>query len=539
VIDRYPVDGFFFNWFGFSEVDYEGRYRGVCHAESTRRAFRAETGLDTLPDGPDSEHYAVWRQFADGVVARLTGRIRDHIRDRRPDAGLILGRSADIRFHEANNAVGREYWHQATSEAVSALRTAAPTVPVLVNSVAFLDMPYRMAGEQPEAFVQYLTQTIARGGNPSIYVMGPPGAVPYPGVAAAAEVMRVHRDHSLLYDGLAPCAVTGLVRPARGEANRARYEETVAEFRGLFAALQERHVPFDVVPAEAIAAMAGAGLDRYRLLVVPDAGPLDADTARSLDEWVAAGGRLLATGATAIDAAGEVQLGCLPGERATAELAGPDVLRSTFVAAGPRHDDPAVPIGERAPVVPLHGRRHEMTWRRDAQPHLAVLGRAPFGPPELAYGNAPTGEPGYAVRRTGAGVAAQIPWSVGRAYRELGVTALRDLAVGVAVDLLDGAERLSADLPEQVEITVGRSGSATVVHLLNQTGVSRAGMLAPVTVHGGVLRIRNVDRPLLVRALVAGMECRVRTEVDGTATIAVPPLGQFEVLEVSEVPADS
>jgi hypothetical protein len=109
----------------------------------------------------------------------------------------------------------------------------------------------------------------------------------------------------------------------------------------------------------------------------------------------------------------------------------------------------------------------------------------------------------------------------------------------VAVDLLDGAERLSADLPEQVEITVGRSGSATVVHLLNQTGVSRAGMLAPVTVHGGVLRIRNVDRPLLVRALVAGMECRVRTEVDGTATIAVPPLGQFEVLEVSEVPADS
>ncbi|OLT03851.1 hypothetical protein BJF90_04225 [Pseudonocardia sp. CNS-004] len=187
VIDRYPVDGFFFNWFGFSEVDYEGRYRGVCHAESTRRAFRAETGLDTLPDGPDSAHYAVWRQFADGVVERLTGRIRDRIRGRRPDAGLILGRSADIRFHEAGNAVGREFWHQATSEAVSALRAAAPTVPVLVNSVAFLDMPYRMAGEQPEAFAQYLEQTVARGGNPSISVMGPPGAVPYPGVAAAAR----------------------------------------------------------------------------------------------------------------------------------------------------------------------------------------------------------------------------------------------------------------------------------------------------------------------------------------------------------------
>src|SRR5690606_14548077 len=213
VLDRYEVDGFFFNWFGFNEVDYAGRVHGVCHCAACQEGFSARTGLDRLPDRAGDEHYRAWRGYATATIDTLTARVRAHVAARRPDAALILGTAADVLFHEANNAIGRTLWPYATGEAVSALRSARPGKPVLVNAVAFWAMPYRFAAEQPEMLGQYLTQAIARGANPSTYVMGPTGRVAYDGLPAAAAVTRFHRDHRDVYTGLAPAARVGLVRP--------------------------------------------------------------------------------------------------------------------------------------------------------------------------------------------------------------------------------------------------------------------------------------------------------------------------------------
>jgi hypothetical protein len=81
------------------------------------------------------------------------------INEKLPGAGLILGRSADIMFHEANNAVVRELWQHSKSEIVSSWKSLWPNVPVLVNdATTFLDMPYRMASEEPAHVTQYLFQ---------------------------------------------------------------------------------------------------------------------------------------------------------------------------------------------------------------------------------------------------------------------------------------------------------------------------------------------------------------------------------------------
>ena len=63
----------------------------------------------------------------------------------------------------------------------------------MVNSVSFVDMPYRMAGEQPEHFAQYLLQAIARGGNPSTYIMGAPGRIPYANLPYSTHITKFHR----------------------------------------------------------------------------------------------------------------------------------------------------------------------------------------------------------------------------------------------------------------------------------------------------------------------------------------------------------
>ena len=107
VMDRYPVDGFFFNWFGFNEIDYSKVYNGVCHCLSCQRAFHAYSGGADLPAGPASSTYGVWRTFSAATIANLTDRLRARIAARRPNA-FLLGRTADVIFHEANNALGRQ-----------------------------------------------------------------------------------------------------------------------------------------------------------------------------------------------------------------------------------------------------------------------------------------------------------------------------------------------------------------------------------------------------------------------------------------------
>jgi hypothetical protein len=534
VIDQYPVDGFFFNWFGFNEVDYSRTYHGPCHCSACTRAFERHTGGMRLPTGPESTSYGPWRAFAADTIDSLTARIRDHIARRRPDAGLILGQSADIVFHEANNALGRELWPHATSEAVSAARSRRPDVPVLVNSVAFIDMPYRMAGEQAEHFGQYLAQAISRGANPSTYIMGVPGQIPYECLRVAGEVTRFHARHAEVYAAMSPAARTGLVRPDRLILADHRYDDATAEFRGLYSALQERHVPFDVVAQEHVEEMARTGgLGRYSLLILPDLGALTRELAAVLDEFTGNGGALLTTGSSAITD-DSVQLASLPAVRRTAMRSGAELLYGTYVAA---HPEPETPDVFPSPVLPIHGAYHYLQWDDDARRALTVLAQAPYGPPEKCHGHLPVDHPGYAVGSFGRGRVAIVPWTVGRTYRDLGLTAVRDLVVNVVRQLLDGRESTSADLPEQVEITVHRSGERQVVHLVNLSGLRRVNFGPPLPVRGGILRLRGADPKARVQALVSGRECPTRV-VDGELVVDVPEFGLFEVIDVAPTSHD-
>jgi putative glycosyl hydrolase-like family 6 (GHL6) protein/glycosyl hydrolase family 42 (putative beta-galactosidase) len=529
VIARYPVDGFFFNWFGFNEVDYSKVYNGVCQCLSCQRGFELHSGLKELPTGPTSPGYAAWQIFAADTIVKLTARLRAHIADRRPQA-CLLGRTGDIIFHEANNALGRELWHHATSEAVSVARAYRPEVPVLVNSVTFMDMPYRMAGEQPEQFAQYLVQAISRGANPSTYIMGTPGQIPYPCLPIAGEITRFHRRWRQVYDGMRPSARTALVRPDRLAQSAADNQRSTAEFRGIYSALQELHIPFDVIPHEHIVAMRdNASLKRYALIVLPDLGDVSEDAARTLDTFVSEGGRLVATGSSGLGHGGPVQLACLAAERQLAVTSKPDLLWSTYIA-------PLQDSGEAntypGPIAPVYGAYHFCDWKPAAEHRRAMLARAPFGPPEKAYGNVQVGHPGYVIWSHGRGRTVMIPWTIGRAYRDLGLTVVRDLINEVVAQLLDGEVQVSADLPEQVELTLHQTGDRTVIHLVNMSGARRTNFGPPIAARNGVLRLR-AKPSATAHALVSDTNCDVKTDGD-ELTIDLPDIGLFEVIVIGD-----
>ncbi|MFC7620144.1 alpha-amylase family protein [Microlunatus sp. GCM10028923] len=514
ILDRYPVDGFFFNWFGFSEVDYHGVRHGVCHCDACGRRFAADEGGAKLPEGPDSPDFGRWRAFCRRVLDDLTGRIRDHLAARRPDAPLILGSRSDIVFHEANNKIGRELWPSATAEAVSAAKTVRPDKPVLVNSTVFVDMPYRMAAEDPHHVGQFFAQAIARGANPSTYQMGPVGVIDYPGLAAAGRLTRFHRDHRAVYEGLRPAATVALVRPDP----LTQPESARDEFRGWYAALQEGHVPFDVLPIERLTEADSLGvLDRFRVLVLPDLGVLPDGVITVLDAFA---GAVVITGSGGI-AEDQDQLRRMSGLRVRGRHTGFTETRSSYASDGER----LVPIfGDLLDLEPPDGAA--VGWR--------VLPQASFAPPEKAYGHRPSRFAAVVANPAGDGV--RIAWTIGRTYREFGTGNVRDLMIEIVRGVAGPQPVADSELPEQVEVIIGGNGSRTVVHLINLGGARRRGFGAPLPVTGGRLRL-SAPAGATATSLITGRTLATASEPD-TLMVELADLELFEVIVIDPESSD-
>lgn len=519
VAGRYPVDGFFFNWFGFNEVDYSGNYRGVSQNVSSQQKFATWSGARRLPKGPGSPEYLAWTRFAAETIQELTSRFRDHISAQLPGAAFIRGPGADVVFHEANNAIGRPNWPFATSEAVSAVKASLSRQPVFVNSVAFVDMPYRLAAEEPKRYEQYIAQTLARGGNPSVYIMGEPGDIDYPNVAAVSPLFRFHRDNTASYADAVSAAEVALVRPSALHLGKLAYASAEKEFRGLYRALQQRHLPFDVIPYDG--SDLGAGLSAYRVVILPDCGDVDDESVKTLDAAVEAGATVLLTGSSAVRS---TPLRYSP-VAAYAEPAFDQETYATYAVRASGHGD-----HPRHPVVPVYGTFYPISLGEGAHAPLALVPPAPYGPPEKAHGNVVSDDPASGVRRAPSGGAVIVlPWTVGRAFHDLGLTVSRDLiADTVEAELGD---RIEFELPAHVEVTVQAVQDDTVVHLVNLSGVQGNGFVDPLPVRGSVIRVPFAARGVDLRT----GEMLPTDPVGAGVRIQLPEIGALAVIRLSPI----
>lgn len=525
ILTRYDVSGFFFNWFKFPDVDYARVYHGVCHCTGCKEGFsRFSAGLEH-PDGPSHPNHAEYLRFCNQLIKDLNLKIAAHIHNIRQDVGLILKRGAPIFYYEANSSFGADFWPHATSEGVSAHRTGWPDVAVMVNCVTFVDMPYRMAGVEPEHFAQYQLQAMARGGNLSTYIMGSPGRIQYPAVELGGQINRFYRHHYHLYQDLVSSATIALLRPDPIGLGARVLNDAVEEFRGIYTALRENGLAFDVLDATALPGKSFKALSRYKVIVLPNVGRVGADLASMLDDFVRHGGHVVLTGTSAVTDNGEIEMQTAPAlMRNGAPIVGAD-LWSSYIAQDVHATVSSFAYSDA--FIPVFGAFSRYVWKPKARKSGVFVPQAPFGPPEKCYGHEATSFPGMVQLET-RGSVIHIPWSVGQTYYEFGTSEVRDYLVAAIEPLAEPI--IKASIPGSSEFILGESGGALVAHIVNQTGERRRSFGSHVPLQGGQMFVSK--RVASAEALVAGVPLDIHPDASGTDRISLPDIGLFEVVVV-------
>lgn len=485
-LQRYDVDGLFFNMFGNPSADYSGRPMGPCHCEACRSRFQARHGRP-LPESVADPEY---RAFLADSAREVAATIGELIHRLRPGAAFLtyLDEHTDVVMHESNTSVTRPLplWPYSASDNVNRSRSSRPDKMVINLCMGFVDYPWRFVTVPPAEVRLRLHQSLAHGGPPALAMVGTMDQEDRSALLAARPVFQWHAGHEDLYVGQRSAARV-LLLPGERDA-----------YRGFFRLLSEEHIPFAVSDE--------VGDRPYDLVIAPSGAPA------GLEQSVRDGGRLLVAGA--VEPAFPVR---------------PVVARRPHTQGSWRvHDHALLPSLARTNLLFLDGEYVELLPLE--KPVLTLIPPAMFGPPEKVWADKVETEiPGLAFADLGRGRVAWIPWDVGGLYYRHSSRGHGGLMADVIDRLLPDGRQLRTSAHPLVEITVMRQAERdrTLVHLVNASGHAGTAYFEPIEMREVAL---DLDGDFArARAMVLGETLPV-TRAGGRVRFVLPRLGAYEVV---------
>lgn len=491
-LERYEVDGLFFNMFGNPTADYSGNPMGPCHCDACQVRYRARYGR-AVPAAADADYRAFMSDSSREVAAAIAALIHR----KRPRAAFLtyIKDHTDGIMSESNTAVGRALplWPYSASDNVNrALGSEPGKIPINL-SMSFVDFPWRYAHVPPAETQLRLYQNMAHGGPPAFAMVGPMDQQDRQGLLAARPVFQWHAQHEDLYVGQSNAARVLLL--ASGDT---------ASYRGFFRLLSEQHIPF--VVSENLRWVAD-GARRFDLVIVPGNPP------REIEQYVGDGGRVLVAGtippALPVGAVGR---------------------RAASQGYWRVHDHALLPSLKDTNLLFLNGEYVELM--PVDSPALTLIPTAMFGPPEKVWGDkVETRVPGIVFRDYRNGRFAYIPWDVGGLYYRNSSQAHAGFMADAIDRLLAGGRQLRTNAHPLVEMTLMDQPARrrTLVHLVNGTGHSGTAYFPPV-------ELRDIRIELardFHRATVAstGRSLTV-TRGDSYRAFTVPTLKSYEAVVI-------
>jgi hypothetical protein len=273
-LERYEVDGLFFNMFGNPSHDYSGNPMGPCGCDACRTRFES-IHRRPLPLEPDAQYRDFMAESAREVAAMLA----ELIHNKRPRAAFLtyLQEHTDGVMSESNTAVERPLplWPYSAGDNVNRALTSAPGKMAFNLCMSFIDYPWRFATVPPAEIQLRLYQALAHGAGPAFNMHGTPDQEDRSAYLAAQHVFRWHAEHQGFYVGQRNAARVLLLGGAQ------------ASYRGFFRLLSERHIPFAV--SDNLKLLDNAS-PKFDLVIAPDNVP------EELEAYLRGGGRVLAAG---------------------------------------------------------------------------------------------------------------------------------------------------------------------------------------------------------------------------------------------------
>lgn len=291
VIRKYPVDGVFFNMFGYQTYDYSGRYVGICQCESCQKRFFEFSGMQ-LPVKEDENDpvYIKYQEFKRFTTESLLEKIYRRVKELNKDVAVYTysSRWVDLVRNESNSAVDRAlpFWVMASENNVSGIRGTYEerfSSNCVINAV---DIFWRFMGVSPWLNELRLLGEMACGGNLDWCIIGDFEGYPdRKNFAGVKRVFSFHEKYETIFHRLKSVASVLLVVPNRAASAQ-------KEYMGIFKMLKEKHILFDTVyAAEEYVLREKAG--DYTVIILPGIQQLEKETCDALENC---GALLIGTG---------------------------------------------------------------------------------------------------------------------------------------------------------------------------------------------------------------------------------------------------
>ncbi|MGE3692989.1 MAG: hypothetical protein AB7F98_16565 [Novosphingobium sp.] len=444
-LDRYPLDGAFFNNFLNPFRDYAGRNLGICQCDNCQRLHQQEYGRP-VPTRPSREYL----QFMEGCGRRVSEKIIGLMQEKRPSAALVGGTPelTDIVYGEASTQIDQALplWPYTASDNVNKWRNSYPHAEALCQAIQFLDFPWRYSSVPRAEISTRIWQSVANGGFAALSLTGPIGDLKNRSAVAATEpIYRWLRDHERHFHSQVNEARVILLAPFQGGQSGAGFAGSKESYRGMFRLLTEEHIPF-----ASMTHLDWIGSRPADLVI--SAGPVPA----ALQEFVRNGGNLIVTG--------------------TME---PEFEIASIVKRWDDLDGAYVGIRDKTlftsltdiDVAMMDGDFLEL--QTEGEHALTFIPPALYAPPEfVGAGWKDTDKPAMIMKRMGLGTVAWLPWDIAGHYYRYSLESHRGILTNLIDRLLPSGRDIRSNAHPLVQMTLLRQGDRHHLHLVNMSGHS-------------------------------------------------------------------
>lgn len=477
-LERYDVDGLFFNMFGNQSRDYSGNFVGHCHCQECQRLFRAAYGAD-LPKDLNDPRYREFMFSSSREVASAFGKL---IHEKRPKAGYFnyIDEWTDGIMSESNTALDRPLplWPYTSSDNVNRARNSQPLKMPVNLCMQFVDYAWRHATVPAAEIVTRLWQNVAYGGAMALAINGTWDQQDSLAVEAARPVFAWAAENERYYVGQKPAARVILL-------NRGAREN----YRGLFRLLSELHVPFSVASN-----LDWVGRRTVDLVVAPEAD------ISGLEQYLAKGGKLLTVAAS-------------PGS---------ETVRGYLRVRQPERF-PGLPLTK---LLMLNGPFTRLP--EDPKAPLTLVPDSIFGPPEYIHADLKdTAVPALVSAENGRVV--RLPFNLGAMYHRFSLPSHAAMFKDVLWPMLP-VKQIETNAHPLVEMSLMRQPDRVLLHLINLSGHSQTAWFPPLPMDAIDVSVEGSYNS--ARAVRLGRTLPVSSS-NGRTAFQLPRLADYELIELA------